>query len=224
MTAVHENLLWSHVSVDEAECVDDLQGLDNRLGMGTNLKLGEKLYFLVFHGFYQVALVPVWPDDVDEVSIDNVLEHRDQMFLFDLAKMALQGKLRQLLVARLWLLDFLDDFESVELTGSFMPRLHGCAAHLLDYLVLIDLACISLRLHDAHHYAFTVCLVGEVNDLFRFTGQVDSDREDQELVVGVAVSWFAIRWLNEDLRVVASICCRKINAQLLYQFFFGELL
>ena len=101
MTAVHENLLWSHVSVDKAECVDDLQGLENQLGMGTNLTLGEVLYFLVFHGFYQVALVPVWPDDVDEVSIDNVLEHRDQMFRFDLAKMALQGKLRQLLVARL---------------------------------------------------------------------------------------------------------------------------
>ena len=100
MTAVHENVLWPHVSVDEAQRVDGLQGLDNQLGMGANLTLGEQLYFVVIHGCYQVALVPIWPDDVDEVSIDNVLEHGDHIFLFELLKMALQGKLHQLLVAR----------------------------------------------------------------------------------------------------------------------------
>ena len=31
-----------------------------------------------------------------------------------------------------------DDFDSVDFPGSFVLRLHGCAAHLLDNLVLID--------------------------------------------------------------------------------------
>lgn len=98
---MHENILWSHVSVDEAEGVDGLQGLDDRLGMSANLTLREHLYFVISHGLYQVALVPERPDDVYEVPVDNVLEHRDHVLLFEVLEMALQGKLHQLLVASL---------------------------------------------------------------------------------------------------------------------------
>ena len=98
MTAVHKNILRSHVPVDEAERVDGLQGFHNQLGMLANLAFGKQIKFLVLHGLYQVALVPERPDDVDEVPIDNVLEHRDHAFLFEVLQMALQGKLHQLLV------------------------------------------------------------------------------------------------------------------------------
>ena len=98
VTAVQENILRSHVPVDEAERVDGLQGLHNQLGMLANLAFGEQIEFLVLHDLYQVALVPEGPDDVDEVPINNVLEHRDNVFLFEVLQMALQGKLHQLLV------------------------------------------------------------------------------------------------------------------------------
>ena len=98
MTAVHEHVLRAHIPVDEAERVDGLQGLDNQLGMLANLALCEQIKFVVLHGFYQVALVPKRPNDVDEVAIHDVLEHGDHVFLFDILKMALQRKLHQLLI------------------------------------------------------------------------------------------------------------------------------
>ena len=69
-----------------------------------------------------------------------------------------------------------------------MLRLHGCAAQLLDDLVLVDLVAITLRLHYAHHYAFTVRFIGKVHDLFRVTRQLNSDRIDLELVACLALA------------------------------------
>ena len=81
-----------------------------------------------------------------------------------------------------------DDFDSVDFPGSFVLRLHGCAAQLPDDLVLVDLVAVTLRLHYAHHYAFTVRFVGKVHDLFRVTRQLNSDRIDLELIACLALA------------------------------------
>ena len=104
-----------------------------------------------------------------------------------------------------------------------MLRLHGSAAQLLDNLVLINLVLIALRMHDAHHHAFAVCLFLEVHDLLRVTGQLDSDGEDLEFIVRRALAWSVARGLDEDLRVVASISRGQVNIQLLNQLSFDFL-
>ena len=118
---------------------------------------------------------------------------------------------------------FGDDFDSVDFSRDFVLRLHGCAAQLFDNLVLIYLVTVPLSLHDAHHYVFPVCLVGEVHDLFRVARQLDSDGEDLEFVLSLALACAVVRGLDEDLRIVACIRRGQIYAQLLDQFAFGVL-